>query len=271
MIDFIKIEWKTKKKEKIKKRILTEDFSIFDNEKEYIVVADGVTRDVYEKYGKSPAYNAAKLAVTSCASCFVKPVKDSRKAIKGGFEKANEKIRELNKKENLWGEGNNDYLDRDLAGTCLACILKRENKIFYGYVGDCRIFKVSKDKKLFITKDVVKEAKLKFPKIKDKEKKIVLIRKERRNNPKSPHKTYGVLTGEKEALNKKYFGVGDFSYKKGDIVGVFSDGVAPFVEKDKKFLELLFSGTKKEIKDYVLNLNSPLQNEDEKTLIFFKS
>ncbi len=265
MLNFIRIKVDTKNKDKLENGIFSEDYSIFNNSKEYAIIADGVTRDKYFKKGYSLAYSSAKKSSTILFSSFIKKEsKDNKKNIKKGFIEANNAVKKINQKEGLWDNCN--YLDKDLIGTCLACFIKEKDYLSYGFVGDCRIFKISPNKKIFITEDVVEKARLEFPKIKDNEKRRFLIRKERRNNPRSNYKTYGVLTGEKDALNKKYFKLGKIKCKKGNIIGIFSDGVTPFFEKDRDFLDILLSLNKNKIKKYLENQKTI----DEKTLIFCK-
>ena len=265
MLNFIRIKVNTKNRNKLENGIFSEDYSIFNNLKEYAIVADGVTRDKYFKNGFSLAYNSAKKSSTTLSSILKKDkLKNNIESIKKGFIEANNAVRKINKKEGLWENCN--YLDRDLAGTCLVSLIREKDYFYYGLVGDCRIFKISPSKKIFITKDVVEEAREEFPKLKDLNKRRFLTRKERRNNPKSSYKTYGVLTGEKDALNKKYFKVGRVSCKKGDIIGIFSDGVTPFFRKDNEFFNILLSCNRNKIKKYL----EKQETLDEKTLIICK-
>lgn len=263
MLNFTRIKVNTKNINKLENNIFSEDYSIFNNLREYAIIADGVTRDKYFKNGFSLAYKSAKKSSNVLSSILKEDkFKDNKKTIKKGFLEANNAVKKINEKEGLFENCN--YLDKDLAGTCLACLKKENDYFYYGFVGDCRIFKISSNKKIFITEDVVEKARIDFPKIKDLKKRRFLTRKERRNNPKSNYRTYGVLTGEKEALNKKYFKIGKFKCKKGDIIGIFSDGITPFFEKDKDFLDIMLTLNKNKIKKYLENQTSL----DEKTLIF---
>lgn len=265
MLNFVKVEVTTKNKSKLENGVFSEDYSIFNNLREYAIIADGVTRDEYFKKGFSLAYKVAKESSNVLSSTLEgSRFKGNKETIKKGFIEANNAVKKINEKEGLLKNCN--YLDKDLAGTCLACLKKENDYFYYGFVGDCRVFKISLDKKIFITEDVVEKARIDFPKIKNLEKRRFLTRKERRNNPKSHYRTYGVLTGEKEALNKKYFKVGKFKYEKGDIVGIFSDGITPFFEKDKDFLDIMLTLNKNKIKNYL----ESQETLDEKTLIFCK-
>lgn len=259
-------EWPTGVQKKLNNGIESEDYVVWNDNCGYWIVADGVTRDVYTQKGYSLAYEAAKRAANAMAGELT--VNNSEQTIKKVFQIANNAVKELNKMEGLWGEGNNNYLDRDLAGTCLACLVRIGGSFFYGYVGDCRIAHLSSNGNLFIVPDQVMAAKAEFPMEVGKVERAVIIREERRNNPSDPHKTYGVLTGEDAALDLKYLKFGSFECKSGDVVVVCSDGVAPFVEKDKQFPQLLLNGSREEIQTHVANLKSAYQNTDEKTLIF---
>lgn len=261
-------EWPTGVQKKLDNGIVSEDYVVWNDNCGYWIVADGVSRDVYARKGYSLAREAARRAANAMAGKLT--VDNSGQDIKEAFQLANNAVKELNKEEGLWGEGNNDYLDRDLAGTCLACIVQRKGKFSYGYVGDCRIAHLSSGGDLFITPNQVLEAKVEFPQRRERNEQVVAIRKERRNNPSDSHKTYGVLTGEDAALDPLYLKFGSFECRPGDVVVVCSDGVAPFVEKDKQFSQLLLNGSREEIQMHVANLKSAYQNTDEKTLILFR-
>lgn len=263
------LEWPTGIKKKLENGIKSEDYAICDDINGYYIVADGVSRDVYERKGYSLAYTAAEHAAKTMAARL--SMYDTEQSIHEAFQLANRAVKELNEKEGLWGEENNNYLDRDLAGTCLGCLVKRKEFFFYGYVGDCRIIHISSDGNLFITTDQVLEAKAEFPQKGGSDERAVIIRKERRNNPSDPHKTYGALTGENAALNPKYLKFGSYKCRSGDVAGICSDGLATFIEKDKQFRQLLINGSQEEIQAYVANSKSPYQNTDEKTLILYRT
>lgn len=258
-------EWPTGVQKKLDNGVTSEDYANWNEEKDYFIVADGVSRDVYEQQGYSPARAAAEQATGAMAESL-----SQGKGIGEAFQFANEAVREMNKKEGLWGESNHNYLDRDLAGTCVACVVKENSEFRYGYVGDCRIAHISAGGELFITPDQVTEARTEFPKDGTRDERAVTIRRERRNNPSDSHKTYGVLTGEETALDPKYLKTGSIQAELGDVVAVFSDGVAPFIEKDKQFRQLLLSADQEAIRQYVANPESPYQNTDEKTLILYR-
>lgn len=264
LMETLVFEWPTGVQKKLNNGIESEDYVVWNDNCGYWIVADGVSRDVYTREGYSLALEAAKRAANAMAGKLT--VDNSGQDIKEAFQLANNAVKELNKMEGLWGEGNNNYLDRDLAGTCLACLVQRGSRFCYGYVGDCRVAHISSDGDLSITPDQVLEAKTEFPQEGEHDERVVVIRKERRNNPSDKHKTYGVLTGEDAALDPKYLKFGSYECKSGDVVVVCSDGVAPFVEKDKLFPKLLLNGSREEIQAHVANLDSAYQNTDEKTL-----
>jgi len=267
-MEIIVLEWSTGVQKKLDNGIKSEDYAVWDKDHGYYIVADGVSRDIYERKGFSLARISAERAAHAMASRLSRF--DSEQAIHEAFKLANKAVKAFNEEEGLFGEGNNNYLDRDLAGTCLACMVQKKGKFSYGYVGDCRIAHLSSGGDLFITPDQVREAKVEFPQERERNKEVVTIRKERRNNPSDPHKTYGVLTGEDAALDPKYLKFGSYEYKSGDVVLVCSDGIAPFVEKDKLFTQLLLNRSKKKIQAYVANPKSPYYNDDEKTLILYR-
>ncbi len=266
-MEIIVLERPTGVQKKLVNGIKSEDYAVWDTDKGYFIVADGVSRDSYDTNGFSLAREAAERAAKAMARSLSKS--NSEHGIYDAFKQANEAVKTLNEEEGLWGEGNNNYLDRDLSGTCLACMVQRKGEFNYGYVGDCRIAHLTSHGNLFITPDQVLEAKAEFPQGKHTEQ-VVTIRKERRNNPSDPHKTYGVLTGEDAALDPMYLKLGSYKCKSGDVVLVCSDGLAPFVENDKQFTQLLLNGSKEKIQAYVADPDSPYQNKDEKTLILYR-
>lgn len=267
LMEIIVIEWSTGVQKKLENGIKSEDYAVWDTDKGYFIVADGVSRDSYDKNGFSLAREAAERAANAMARRLSQF--DAEHAMYDAFKQANKAVKALNEEEGLWGEGNNNYLDRDLAGTCLACMVQRKGEFSYGYVGDSRIAHLTSRGNLFITPDQVLESKAEFPQGKHTEQ-VVTIRKERRNNPSDSHKTYGVLTGEDAALDPTYLKRGSYKCKSGDVVLVCSDGLAPFVEKDKQFTQLLLNGSNEKIQAHVADPNSLYQNNDEKTLILYR-
>lgn len=261
-------EWPSSVQKKLENGIQSEDYAVWDEENGYFIVADGVSRDSYDRKGYSPARAAAERAADAMADRL--SAGGHEQAVRESFQMANQAVRELNEDEGLWGEGNNNYLSRDLAGTCAACLVREKDEFRYGYVGDCRIIHVSSSGDLFITPDQVTEARAEFPKEGARDARAVIIRKERRNNPDGPHNTYGVLTGEDAALAPKYLKTGKFQASPGDVVAVCSDGIASFMERDEHFRQLLLSGSQEEIQAHVANPDSPYQNTDEKTLIVYR-
>ncbi|CAN5132639.1 hypothetical protein BH09PAT2_BH09PAT2_04630 [soil metagenome] len=263
-MEIIVLEWPTEVKKKQENKIQSEDYAVWNDEHGYYIVADGVSRDVYERKGESIAREAAKRA---CETMAVRLSTYADGTIQEAFKFANKAVKELNEEQGLWGKGNNNYLDRDLAGACLACLVKKNRKFYYGYIGDCRVAHLSSDEKLDIVPDQVLEAQIEFPKQGAIVERVITIRRERRNNPSTPHKTYGVLTGEDAALYPKYLKFGSYECRPGDVVLVCSDGVGSFVENDKVFSQLLLTGTREKIWEYVADPTSPYHNADEKTLI----
>lgn len=259
------LEWSTGVQKKLENGIRSEDYVMKDEQNNYFVVADGVSRDVYKQLGYSPARAAAERATQALLEGL-----QQGESLNEAFHTANRAVKELNQNEGLWGEGNHNYLDRDLAATCLACLVRNGDTFRYGYVGDCRIAHISAEGVLFITPDQVLNARTEFPKEGSREERAVTIRKERRNNPSDSHKTYGVLTGEDVALNPKYLKTGTIQSKPGDVVMVCSDGIAPFIENDEEFRKLLLQGSEEDIRVYAANPDSPYQNTDEKTLILHR-
>jgi serine/threonine protein phosphatase PrpC len=261
-------EWTTRVAKKLNNKITSEDYAAFSDDQGYYIVADGVSRDVYNQKGYSLARDAAERAVNASINVFSKQI--APEFIKEAFIKANNAVRQLNIEKGLWGFGNHNYLDRDLVGTCLACLIWVRDTFHYGYIGDCRIANISSNGSFFITPDQVAKAKSEFPQEGPLSQRVITIRKDRRNNPAESHTTYGVLTGEDAALDSNYLGFGSFKPSIDSVTAICSDGVAPFIENNLEFRELLLKGNSKGIQDYIAESVSPYQNTDEKTLILCK-
>ena len=203
-------------------------------------VADGVTRDNYlaDDAGPSGATQAAEILCESILSSIDVHVCDGR-GLRLGFDRANEQIGKLNQQ---CGKGI-DYRTNDYFGAVAAAAYICDSEhLHFGYVGDCRVFLMSAtgERKLETPDDVAPVrsylAYLKSSGVESQTERSVLIRSRVRNNSLfqddlGNRPGYGVLTGE--AGVKDFYRFGRVDLANGDLIAVFTDGLAPVVEREE--------------------------------------
>ncbi len=230
----------------------SEDAFGFDENRRIIAVADGVTRDPFRYLPKTggllglfgrikfianyPKPSPAQMAAQAFCSNFLSFIANSRgrnePAIRNAVVKANERIKELNLQLGISQE-TVDYLKKDYAGCVAAGCFIEEDNLTYSYICDSGIalfrdgnfvFKTPDEGPSTISARVWQIIKKKFGDdgtwdnpIGRKE-----FRKNHRNNPNGV--SYGVFTGEEEAMS--YVKTGILERKPGDIVFVYTDGLA---------------------------------------------
>ncbi len=222
-----------------------EDAIGISESKEAFAVADGVTRSV--QVGKpypnpSPAGAAASFfchkvlrkalwnpKATSLPLLYEPRVLNSEGDIFSAFREANLAMAELNRQFGL--SENLDYFENDLAGCVAVLGALSGNTLHYGYIGDCGLLVFDKDLNPVFLSDNNELGVLElfrdgmwFP---GKKEKYVFMRKNFRNRPGERFMTYGVLTGEEEALS--YVKTGSISIEREDTTVLFSDGILPFI------------------------------------------
>jgi len=269
-----------------------EDALCVSESKAVFAVADGVTQFV-EKGGTYPELPTA--AVVARAFCFdavgsmsksIEEVLNESRAIYAreiisAFRVANSKIAGFN------GGLGADYFENDLAG-CVGVLGVLDGAesgspiLHYGYIGDCGLFVFDKDLHPVFLSDnnnigPLEQFREGTP-FSDKRAGAVFWRRDLRNHPDARYLTYGVLTGEEEALS--YVKTGSVSLEAGDTAILFSDGILPFIfcEEFRTALRIqLHSGsksveqvrntisalTKKLSKRHILNL------DDDKAFVAF--
>jgi len=242
----------------INKRPLEDSFYV-DRENNIICVADGVTRDwdlnrdlkFEENYpNPSPARIVADIFCKSFCD-FLKQKKQENTFnevyIKDAFEYSNNLIQKWNQ-ENI---SEPDYLLNDLAGCVSAGMVFIKDIVYWGYICDCGICIFDKDFNLkFKTKDegpnlkhslIWKDPRLINTDFNNPESRKIL-RKDYRNNLNEKN-SFGVLTGEKSAMN--YVKFGKVSIDLGDFIFIYSDGISDIIFNNNKlnsdFLKLLKS------------------------------
>ncbi len=193
-------------------------------------VADGVTRFLPEGHqypDPSPASGVAAIFCGYAVRCMqgVRPETEIRKA----FRDANVWIRRFNDENGITKE-TTDYLEKDFA--CCVGILGvlAGNRLHYGYIGDCGLMVFNQSlKPIHLTPNNLAPLE-RFKEgcgFSSKKERTLWWRRDMRNKPDTRHLTYGVLTGEPEALH--YLETGSVRLLPGDTAILFSDGILPFV------------------------------------------
>ncbi len=247
----------------------------YNDEQKIMVVGDGVTRDPCLKLpdtstdlGKllflsryprmSPARIASEIFVREFKKTMIetRPKDRDERAIREGFRRANEEIERWNKR-NI---PNPDYLVDDFAG-CVGSGLSYYNGVLtYGFISDCGIavydsqgnlkFKTDDDGPSKYDEAMTKNLKIRGLTWRDSEFRRT-IRRDFRNKPDSPN-SYGVLTGEREAMT--YVHNGRIEVRPREHIAVFSDGLVDIIQSGE-FIDMLkqgnFSGMEKVCKKRV--------------------
>lgn len=241
-------------------------------------VADGVTRDsingtniIYPETleevkewiniypNPSGAYEAAKIV----ANNFVEYIKEKKelneKIIYEAVQNANKEVWQINKDRKI------DYLKDDLFCTVAVGGVIKQNRFIGFSIGDCHItildenfeiiFETINDHLNFekYEKETLSKYGLNWENPKDR----ILVRAGFRNNPIIKDKSFGVLSGEKEAMEfvKTY----EVDLTNAKYVCVYSDGCEPNFENKEK------------IKDTIINPEEIKNSGKEKTLIIFEN
>jgi hypothetical protein len=185
----------------------SEDF--FFKQGNFFVVTDGVSRSFQGKYPKpSPARVVAETVATVLGLHLIAGLD-----ILTAFQTANKSAYSLNK---VFGFLNTDYLFSDLAGCVASAITVHDNTFKYGFIGDCGVAKLDQHANLiWHTPDEVAPVVRTFKTLIYEtvvNERLVRIRRDFRNKPQADHLTYGVITGEKEAMS--YVRTGEKIFKK---------------------------------------------------------
>lgn len=226
-----------------------EDFFLISETRPIFAVADGVTQSHFPDGTYAFADGARQAAEIFC--------KETVKSLEAGlsmtraFDEANQKIKELNLQEEMDKKLN--YVEYDWFDTVGVAAIIENNKLFYGFVGDCGLAIFDKNNiNKFQTKDMVAPAVARFAKQFEKHGRIeprertTIIHRDFRNNPNK--KGYGSFSGEEGVKN--YYKFGSKKLKTGDIAVLFSDGMFWFL-KDKDFLQILRGQNKQKLDEFI--------------------
>lgn len=228
-----------------------EDSYLVNKKENIIAVADGVTRDPMAELpnidtlkGKLkftmnyPRPSPARIVSDIFCQSFLEVLRDytdaNQDAIRKAFQEANTQIASWNAK-NI---SNPDYLTKDLAGCVASGVFEDKETISWGYLTDCGVAIFDKNGKLkfrtenqgpdkhdpYIWQDLrLKGKEWENPHVRR------IIRRDYRNNPFEEH-SFGVLTGEEDAMN--YVRTGTQEFIPGDHLVVYSDGLDEVIFSD---------------------------------------
>ncbi len=237
-----------------------EDFFLISEKRPIFALADGVTQSRFEdgKYAyPAGARAAAQIFCQSCVEYIEKNLVQGstlntpeKKIIETAFDFANERIWGLNKNEGMTEKL--DYVVYDYFDTVGVAGFLAENKLFYGYVGDCGLAIFEKNNKLkFQTKDgvepAVKKARSRYEnwnKLAQNER-TKIFHRDFRNNPTG--QGYGSFTGEPGV--KKYYEIDSLVPNPCDLIAFYSDGFVEYL-KFPDFIEILRVGDKKALDNF---------------------
>lgn len=219
-----------------------------ENNKIFLVVADGITRDpigmevipdfldaegmkeFLKKYPRpSPAKTVAEIFCEKILKHLNQSSEFNEEIMKSGFEHANKEIKEFN--EEYFQEI--DYLENDYAGCVASAGIINGRTLIWGFIGDCGLCVFNKKAELkFKTPDEVIEIgriinsqgrDWKNPEWRGE------ARRKYRNNP--GRTSYGALTGEEEAM--RFVKAGTLELESGDMVILYSDGMDPLISSEE--------------------------------------
>lgn len=263
------------------KRKPNEDYFSFSLKHPIFAVADGVSRSINpeESY---PNPSGARLAAEEFCKVTIEYLEEpfysriSEALIRGAMGIANARIRQLNDEYDI--PYKLDYWTNDYFCTCGIVVAIKGNVLYYGCLGDCGLIVFNRyDFPRFISVNDVEPLEV----IRDglnfcsEKERMIFWRQYLRNKPSENFLTYGVFTGEPEALH--YCHIGKLELQEGDSVFLYSDGFSRFLrlqefrclfqmldgaELDQRIRELVETEIKKRNDDSL---------HDDKALIFYKS
>jgi hypothetical protein len=222
-----------------------EDALAWDNDARVYVAADGVTRDweairqgetpYPDPSPATPAADAVARLALQAALC--------GDPLGRCLAEANDGVARVN--DALGITGRCDYLKRDYAGAVAAAARVSENRLEIAWIGDCGVAIIRAGALIYLTRDhldgltaFLKENPAPFD-----DARRVYVRRDLRNkpdfHPDGRDVTYGVLTGEAEAVS--YIETASLTLEPDDVVATHTDGFRPYFALPD-FLALLSDG-----------------------------
>ncbi len=273
-----KRRWDLKKSKCIER--LKEDYFLQSHKFPIFTMADGVLLAIKPGEPYLIPSGAGKVAEVFCRSAVKNAEKtyDSfgKEDVMDIFTEANAKVEKYNARRNRTKKTVN-YFNIDYFSATVAFALVKNSELFWGAIGDTKIFLEDKNGKVeFSSSDRVEEIERitakKFPNPKPQQKKI-FQQKYYRNKigPDGKLIGYGVIDGEPEAL--RYVESGKAKIKKGDQLFIFTDGFTPYFKfpEFKKIFAKWSDNIEKEIsefiKDYIF-ANTPKDPEKQYRFLY---
>lgn len=228
-----------------------EDFCLSSDDGSIFVVADGVTRDSYERDDHPHGSGSAYAAELFCRRVLVElstSLSHHDDDFANAFDAANRDISDLNRLNT--DRIPTDYLEDDFYGAVgLAAVVADDHSgqsVHYGYVGDCRIAVARSDSAIVIENPYSLErlyAYLAEWRNGTPEQRRQFIRANLRNNSRAVDPawrtaSYGVFTGEEDV--RAYYRFGRIALEDARGLLIFSDGITPLVE-DEEFVAAVYS------------------------------
>lgn len=239
-----------------------EDALAWDDDAHVFIAADGVTRD-WEAIRQGEVPYPDPSPATSAADAVARLALQA--ALCGDpldrtLSEANDGVARVN--DALGINGRCDYLKRDYAGAVAAAARIAGDTLEIAWIGDCGVAVIRSGTLLYLTRDHLDglTAYLKENPAPFDDARRVYVRRDLRNKPKFYPEgravTYGVLTGEAEAI--PYIETASIPLESGDVVATHTDGFRPYFALPE-FLRLL-SGASDEwdgrLREYTLDLAS---------------
>lgn len=225
-----------------------EDYFLVDRNNGIFIILDGVTRDKIDGIypDPSPACEVSKIFIDKAYNYIMNvSSKESNylKIIKNAFVEGNKEIEKFN----------HSYLGSFLPGTVGIIAIIKDNKLFYGYIGDCIGIPLNKQMKKEFT---MCQTKLIHEHI--KEFTAYEIRHNICNNIRHPY-SYGVLDGREGAID--FIVTGEIKLDKYKELILLTDGLEQII-KEMSIKELFFSNATE-----LLNSKFCDTSTDDKTVI----
>lgn len=238
-----------------------EDRLLISDKYPIYAVADGVTLALKDKEYYPDPSPVAEVAEIFCKTAVEESEQIYNDLTSDGilkvFKEANTKLGEYNKKHA------HKSPDQDLFHTTASLAVVKENRVYWGNVGDSEINLFSRDKRRLFQTPRMQKGYTNHPPEREKmavHEKMKLDRALGRNKISQDGYLlgYGVLTGESAALN--YVDYGAVAYAKENLLFVITDGFTPYLELPK-FINL-FLEWPKDIEKVVRGFTQEMANKN---------
>lgn len=245
-----RVDFSTRKNTKVAGKP-NEDFALADNENGIYILVDGVSRDkidgVYPNPSPSEQVSRAFVRCAHDSLCRrVLRAEDLPEMISQVFREGNERVRECNR----------EYRGSFLPGTVGIIAVIREERLFYGYIGDCVGLLISGGEKRYFTTCQTRAVHEHIGEFTADQ-----VRRDICNNKNHPC-AYGVLDGREGAMDFILTGCLDLNQCDGILLA--TDGAEEIIEtlSCEKLLNMPVAE--------MLDDKTLTQNKDDKTILFVR-